>query len=98
MPKFNVHLIETVSTVVTVEADSYDEAMELAYDSPDMPGGITVGAFGQASVDEDGEWTAVAVSDENGEDVWREKTDRDYLAEADREIERLRARIAELEG
>lgn len=70
MAKYTVHLTQTVSTAVNVEAGSPEEAVELAYDSPDMPGSMTYGAFGDASVDESGEWMAVAVTDGNGEEVW----------------------------
>lgn len=72
MPKFNVHLIEVVSTTVTVEADNPGHAMELAYESDDMPGSMTYGAFGQASVDEAGEWEVDSVTDENGDEVWNQ--------------------------
>lgn len=61
--KYSVHLVQTVSATVQVEAESVDEALEKVYDSPDMPGAITHGAFGQASVDEAGEWEPVSVYD-----------------------------------
>lgn len=70
MPKYNVHLIETISTTVTVEADSIEDAQELAYQSDDMPGSITYGAFGQASVDEAGDWEVASVSDTDGNELW----------------------------
>lgn len=70
MPKFNVHLTQAVSAVVTVEAKDYDEAIDLAYESEDMPGSMCYGAFGQSSVDEDGDWGLVLVTDENGDEVW----------------------------
>ncbi len=74
--KYNVHLIQTVSTAVEVEADSVEEALERVYDSPDMPGSITVGAFGPACVDADGEWAPVAVfgSDNPDVPVWEGKS------------------------
>lgn len=71
MPEFTVHLINTVSSSVTVEADSPEDAINKAYDSDDMPSGITVGAFGSASVD-DGEWIPSSVSDSNHKTVWSE--------------------------
>ncbi len=61
--KYAVHLVQTVSTTVEVEADTVEDALEKVYDSPDMPGGITHGAFGQATVDEAGEWNPVVVYD-----------------------------------
>lgn len=70
MMKYSVHMTMEVSSVVEVEADSPDEAVEKAYDSDDMPGGITIGAFGSASVDESGEWEPQAVTDENYKTVW----------------------------
>lgn len=72
MPTFRVHFVNTVSATVKVEADDYNEAIELAYDSPDMPGGITVGAFGVNHDIDDGEWTVNSVSDVDGKTVYRE--------------------------
>ncbi len=69
--KYTVYLKNTVSTAVNVEADSPDEAVDLAFDSNDMPGRITFGAFGEASVD-DGEWEAFEVTDESGATVWED--------------------------
>lgn len=71
MPKFTVHLINTVSASVTVEADSPEDAIDKAYESDDMPGGITVGAFGSNSVDDE-EWMPSSVSDSNLKTVWPE--------------------------
>ena len=70
MPTYVVSLINTVSVIVEVEAGTPEEAIDLAYDSPDMPGGITVGAFGSASVD-DGDWEPNSVEDADGKTVWR---------------------------
>lgn len=70
--KFSVYVQNTVSAVLDVEADSPEAAIEAAYASPDMPGSITVGAFG-AAVD-DGEWTPYEVYDEAGETVWKDET------------------------
>jgi hypothetical protein len=67
MPTYHVHLTRLVSTVVTVEAASPQQATVVAYDSSDMPGGLTQGAFGaSASVDECGEWEPIAVTDAAG--------------------------------
>lgn len=63
-----------VSSVVDVEAATLDEAKELAYDSPDMPGSITIGAFGAASVDESGEWEITEIY-QGDELVWKEGQD-----------------------
>lgn len=68
--KYNVYVTMKVSSVVEVEADSLEEAIDAAYDSPDMPGEITVGAFGGASVD-DSDWNAYQVEDESGTVVWK---------------------------
>ena len=74
MAKYTVHVVMEVSSTVEVEADSPKEAIEAAYDSPDMPGGITVGAFGSASVD-DGDWEALVVHVEgDDEPVWTRST------------------------
>jgi hypothetical protein len=72
MPMFKVSLTKTVSTMVEVEAKTADEAINLAYDSPNMPGSITVGAFGGAGFVDDGEWEPYSVEDETGETVWTE--------------------------
>lgn len=70
MAQYTVHFSTTVSTAVTIEADDPQAAIEAAYDSPDMPGSMVHGAFGSASVDESGEWLAVVVTDDNGNEVW----------------------------
>lgn len=67
---YKVYVIMEVSSVVEVEADSPEEAIDAAYESPDMPGSITVGAFGGASVD-DGDWNTYQVEDESGTVVWK---------------------------
>ena len=69
--KYWVHIINTVSTVVEVEAGSVEEALDAWYDSPECPGAITVGAFGPNSVD-DGDWEPTAITDESGAQVWSE--------------------------
>lgn len=61
--QYSVYLTQKVSTIVEVEAESVEDALEKVYDSPDMPGSMTIGAFGKASVDESGEWTPVFVYD-----------------------------------
>lgn len=70
MPKYTVHLIQTVSTAVIIDAANPEVAIEAAYGSPDMPSGMAHGAFGRASVDEAGEWEAISVSDADGNEVW----------------------------
>jgi len=76
MPTYTVHLLQTISTAVEVEADNVDDALEKVYDSPDMPGPITHGAFGRASVDEAGEWTPVSVYQDGNYDkpVWEDRS------------------------
>lgn len=69
MPQYTVHLVNTVSTTVTVEADDPDAAIDAAWSSEDMPGSITIGAFGPVGVD-DGDWQPVAVTDASGAEVW----------------------------
>lgn len=71
--EYNVHLVNMVSTTVTVELESedLDEIEKAAYNSDDMPGSITVGAFGGASVDESGEWEVYSITDAaTGNLVW----------------------------
>jgi hypothetical protein len=72
MPTYTVHMTSVVSTAIRVEADDPQEAIDNAYNSDDMPGGMRPGAFGRARVDESGEWGAVEVSDQDGKTVWRE--------------------------
>lgn len=67
--RYRVYMVNTVSTSVEVEAESWEEAIDEAYNSDDMPGSITVGAFGCASVD-DGDWMPHSVTDTAGETVW----------------------------
>lgn len=72
MTRYRVYIENVVSTVVEVEAESFDEALDLWYDSPDAPGSITIGAFGGVDVD-DSEWNATEVYiDGEDEPVWRE--------------------------
>lgn len=71
MPKFWVHVRNQVSTSVPVEADTVEAALEAVYDADDMPGGITVGAFGPQPVDDD-DWYPVEVTTDDGETVWSE--------------------------
>jgi hypothetical protein len=66
MTKYTVHLTQEVSTAVTVEATTPEDAVLGAYDSPDLPGSMTWSACGWASVNEPGEWRPVAVTDEDG--------------------------------
>lgn len=75
--RYAVHLVLAVSTTVEVEADSIEDAKEKAFDSPDMPGTMGHGAFGQASVDEAGDWEPIAIYDASDYDkvLW-EETDR----------------------
>jgi len=76
MPTFSVHMTMAVSTTVTVEAGSVEEALETVYDSPDMPGSITLGAFGPASVDEAGEWEPVVIYQDGNYNVpvWQDRS------------------------
>lgn len=70
MDTYTVHFTSTISTAVTVEANSPEDAIELAYDNPKMPGSMCYGAYGDASVDESGEWEPIAVSDADHNEVW----------------------------
>lgn len=67
--RYVVFLVQEVSSVVEIEAGSLDEAMEEVWDHPNMPGNITVGAFGPASVD-DSDWDIYQVTDESGQTVY----------------------------
>lgn len=70
--RFIVHLQQVVYMDISVEAKTAEEAIELASASDGIPGPMVYGAFGLADVDESGEWTAIAVSDINGNEVWSE--------------------------
>jgi len=71
--KYSVYVQNVVSSVVEVEADNPKAAIEAAFQSNDMPGSITVGAFGGVSVDE-GDWEPYQVYDEAGATVWKGET------------------------
>jgi hypothetical protein len=63
--------VQTVSASVEVEAATPQDAADDFYQSDDMPGQITIGAFGNAArVDEAGEWYAIEVTDEAGKVLW----------------------------
>ena len=76
MPTFSVHMTMTVSAIITVEAGDVTEALENVYGSPDMPGPMGYGAFGQANVDEAGEWNPVAVYQDGNHNVpvWEDRS------------------------
>lgn len=99
MKSYCVGLLMGVSTVVDVETDqdpadlTYDDWWALAEASDDMPGGITVGAFGQASVDEDTEWTIHQVTAPGDGAVFAEPLDAEI---ARQEAAELRAELAKL--
>ncbi len=71
--KYRVYVQNVVSSVVEVDADDPEAAIAAAYQSDDMPGSITYGAFGAASVDES-DWEPHRVYDEADEVVWTEST------------------------
>lgn len=52
LSKYTVYFVQTVSSAVTVEAESLEDAIDRAYQSGDMPGSMCYGAFGA--------WTAGA--------------------------------------
>lgn len=99
---YAVNLTRLVSSVVDVEVDastdpadlSWDDWMDLANASDDMPGGITVGAFGAASVDEAGEWELSSVTADGGmgAEIYREAEAADRIAALDAALARLRAK------
>lgn len=105
MKTYLVSVRNEVSATVKVQAEhdtvelGPDEWYDLAAESYDFPGSITIGAFGSASVD-DGDWELDSVYDDaTGKRVFREpsfaETMRDDLA---RRLEAAEARIAELEA
>ncbi|WP_053208297.1 hypothetical protein [Jiangella muralis] len=71
MNRYTVLLTNTVSSAVAVDAGDVDGALDTYHESDNMPGGITVGAFGPADVD-DSDWQPYSVVDENGDTVWSE--------------------------
>ncbi len=71
--KYRVYLQNVVSTTIDVDAEDPEAAIDAAYQSRDMPGSITVGAFGGKSVD-DGDWQPFEVYDEADSVVWTEST------------------------
>ena len=74
--KYSVHMIQTVSATVEVEADDVADALEKVYDAPGMPGSMVYGAFGgDNSADEAGEWRPVVVyaGDNYDKPVWEDR-------------------------
>lgn len=67
MPKFSVMLLQEVSVVVDVEADTVEEARELAEESAPPVTNISL------EWEESGECHAYSVYDENNNRVWSEK-------------------------
>lgn len=72
--RFTVYFDSVVSTAVVVQAEDPDQAIDLAYKSPDMPSSMADNAFGRANVVESGDWYPVAVIDhQSGEEVWADR-------------------------
>lgn len=67
MPKFSVMLLQEVSVVVDVEADSVEEARELAEANAPAVTNIST------EWEESGECRSYSVYDENNNRVWSEK-------------------------
>lgn len=70
MPTFNVYMIQSVSTTVEVEADSIEDAIDVALQQAPSPINST-----NHGIDPDGEWREVAVYDESGAEVWNDSQD-----------------------
>lgn len=76
MTQYRVQLVMTVSTSVPVVTKNAEAAIDAAFESDKMPGSMTYGAFGDASVDEAGEWLPVAVTTvTDGKMVWQQEGD-----------------------
>jgi len=71
MAEYTVCLTMVVSTMVTVEADDPNAAIDAAYHSPKMPGTMGYQSFGGGAVD-GSEWVPASVSNATGEEVWSE--------------------------
>jgi hypothetical protein len=99
MPKFTVYFQPIADLTVAVEADDFDEALDLAYEErPTDVCGQCAGAWpGQAhSLDlgMDGA-EAYLVTDDNGDKVWESKS---YIEGLNDTISSLRKRVDELEA
>jgi hypothetical protein len=70
MPTYLVHITQTVSAVLRIEAESPEEALEDFENHDDMPGRICHQAFGDARVDESGEWEPQSVTTPDDVQVW----------------------------
>jgi len=78
MPEYTVHFESAAGTSVKVEANSPDEAMELAWDG--LPGGVCAQCSGWGNppgIDMSGDWEPIEVVDADGNTVWSEKADAD---------------------
>ncbi len=77
MSEYRVHLVQTVSTTVEVEADDMDQAIEAALNEAPSPTNST-----NTGIDPSGDWMEVAVYDESGDEVWSESDDREAQRKA----------------
>lgn len=69
--QYIVHITQTVSCSLKVEASSLEDVFDTYYESDGMPGSITIGAFGYgATVDESGEWMVGEIEDSTGAVLW----------------------------
>ena len=75
MPEFTVHLIQTASTVITVEADDCEAAIEAAYDkAPSDVCASCSGWNGSIGIELAGTWEPNVVYDADSNTVWSEDT------------------------
>lgn len=72
--KYRVSMVQTASTMVEVEAEDIDDAIDKAWQ--EAPGGLCAQCSGwnnPPGVDLAGEWEASVVYDEHDHEVWNER-------------------------
>lgn len=69
MATFTVHMVSTISTAVEVEAEDWEEALELG--EVQTPGPLCYSC--SSDKDDPGEWAPVEVTNDEGLVLWREE-------------------------
>lgn len=96
MPEFTVHLQSVTGYGIKVEAETPEEAIDQAYE--EGVGGICVHCSGWDQKwwrDEGDEQELVEVTDENGDEVYTEKT---YVEQLQEQVRKLEAEVRRLKN
>ena len=96
MPEFTVHLQSVTGYGIKVEAETPEDAIELAYETG--PGGICAQCSGWGSKwwrEEGDELELVEVINEDGDEVYTEKT---YVEQLQEQVRKLEAEVRRLKN